>query len=140
MISPTKITHVLVEMDVDRIERSAAEAAKLLKVLANPNRLLILCHLAQGEKSVGQLEARMNLTQARLSQELARLRHDGLVRTRRDSRTIHYSIDDSRAESLIRHLYELFCAATPTEQACEGRTMPAGQGNGAGGLHPIRES
>jgi ArsR family transcriptional regulator, virulence genes transcriptional regulator len=118
-------------MDVDRIEQSAADAAKFLKAIANPRRLLILCHLAQGEKSVGQLEAQMNLTQPRLSQELARLRQDGLVCTRRDSRTIHYSIADSRAEILIGHLYELFCAAEPD---AAGRPTPARPGNSVGGL------
>jgi DNA-binding transcriptional ArsR family regulator len=102
-------------MDVDRIEHSAAVAAKLLKAIANQRRLLILCHLAQGEKSVGQLEAQMNLSQPRLSQELARLRQDGLVRTRRDSRTIHYTLVDGRAKKLIGHLYELFCAEAPAE-------------------------
>ena len=102
-------------MDVNRIERSAQEAAKLLKAISNPQRLLILCHLAEGEKSVGQIEAQMHIAQPRLSQQLARLRRDGLVRARRDSRTIYYALGDRRARQLIAHLYELFCAAAPAE-------------------------
>ena len=123
------------EMDLDRIERSAAEAARLLKAIANPRRLVILCHLAHGERSVGQLEAEMNLAQPRLSQELARLRQDGIVRARRDSRTIHYSLADGRAEILIGHLYELFCAGEPVAPAAAERPPPAGQRDEADGLH-----
>lgn len=119
-------------MDLDRIERSATDAAKLLKAIANPRRLLILCHLAQGEKSVGQIEAQMRLSQPRLSQELARLRQDGLVRTRRHSRTIHYSLADGRAEKLIGHLYELFCATEPGAPAAKERGQPEIPRNGAG--------
>lgn len=100
-------------MDIDRIEDSARAAARLLKALSNPQRLLVLCHLTQGEKSVGQLEAHMNIAQPRLSQQLARLRRDGLVQTRRDSRTIYYALGDPRAKALIGHLYDLFCAAPP---------------------------
>jgi DNA-binding transcriptional ArsR family regulator len=125
-------------MDVERVEQSAADAAKLLKAIANPRRLLILCHLAQGEKSVGELEAQMRVAQPRLSQELARLRQDGLVRTRRDSRTIHYSIADSRAESLIGHLYELFCAAEPA--TAKGPPAVASRTNGAGGFDLAEKS
>jgi DNA-binding transcriptional ArsR family regulator len=115
-------------MNIERVEQRAADAAKLLKAIANPRRLLILCHLVEGEKSVGQLRAQMRLPQPRLSQELSRLRQDGLVRTRRDSRTIHYSIADSRAESVIGHLYELFCAAEPaTAQPMPTRVATARQ-------------
>jgi ArsR family transcriptional regulator, virulence genes transcriptional regulator len=103
-------------MDVNRIEQSAREAAMLLKAISNPQRLLILCHLAEGEKSVGQIEAQMQIAQPRLSQQLARLRRDGLVRARRDSRTIYYALGDRRARQLIAHLYDLFCAA-PAEPA-----------------------
>ncbi len=112
-------------MDVDRIERNAQAAAKLLKAISNPQRLLILCHLAEGEKSVGQLEAQMNIAQPRLSQQLARLRQDGLVRARRDSRTIYYTLGDRRAKQLIFHLYELFCAAGATELAASNATREA---------------
>ena len=87
----------------------ATEAAALLKALGHEGRLMILCHLSEGEKSVTELENRLGLRQAAVSQQLARLRAEGLVACRRDGKTIYYSIADARVAQLIVTLYGLFC-------------------------------
>ncbi|MFA7602846.1 MAG: metalloregulator ArsR/SmtB family transcription factor [Novosphingobium sp.] len=86
----------------------AAEAAGVLKLLANEQRLLLLCRLAQGELSVGQLVELCDQSQSSVSQHLARLREGGLVRTRRDGTTIHYSLADESVRQLIDMLCERF--------------------------------
>ena len=88
----------------------AERACDFLKALTNPSRLMILCQLAEGEKSVGQLEELLRLRQPTLSQQLARLREDRLVETRRDGKTVHYRLASPEARRLIELLYELFCA------------------------------
>ncbi|MDE4144881.1 MAG: metalloregulator ArsR/SmtB family transcription factor [Pseudophaeobacter sp. bin_em_oilr2.035] len=87
----------------------AADAASFLKTLAHEGRLMILCHLGTGEKSVGELEALLNMRQAAVSQMLARLRDEGLVETRRDGKTIFYSLKDRNTEEIISLLYRQFC-------------------------------
>lgn len=100
---------------VDKLAISAAmaesvrEATGLLRALANENRLMILCMLADGEKSVGELEHLLDLRQPTVSQQLARLRGDGLVSTRRDGKAIYYSLDSTRARELIELLYRMYC-------------------------------
>lgn len=96
-------------MNSSEMKASAASASGFLRSLANPHRLLILCQLVEGEKSVGQLEELLHLRQAHLSQLLARLRRDGLVKTRRDSRTIFYRLDSPEAVAVLEVLYGLFC-------------------------------
>jgi ArsR family transcriptional regulator len=91
------------------MQRTAETAAEFLKALANRHRLLVLCYLSEGEKSVGELEALLGVRQPHLSQQLARLREDGLVRTRRDSRTIYYRLGSEAAERLVGVLHEIFC-------------------------------
>ncbi len=87
----------------------ATEAAAYLKTLAHEGRLMILCHLGTGEKSVGELEAMLNVRQAAVSQMLARLRDEQLVSTRRDGKTIYYSLADDKTSQVIGLLYSLFC-------------------------------
>ncbi len=87
----------------------ASGAASFLKTLAHEGRLMILCHLGTGEKSVGELEDLLSIRQAAVSQMLARLREEGLVATRRDGKTIYYSLADSNTEQVIALLYSLFC-------------------------------
>ncbi len=94
---------------MERLRSKAPEAAELLRQLANPNRLLILCHIAAEERSVGQLEADLGIKQPALSQQLAELRQSGLVKTRRQSRSIYYSIADAKAQAVMGMLYEIFC-------------------------------
>ena len=95
--------------DPDRMRAHAGEAAALLKAVSNENRLMVLCALAHGELSVGELLERVDLSQSALSQHLAVLRHGGLVTTRRESQTIYYALTDSRARQLIGHLHEMYC-------------------------------
>ena len=97
-------------MDVHALKEKSAQASRLLKSLANDRRLLILCHLSESEKSVGQLERLVDLSQSALSQHLARLRRDSLVKTRRDAQTIYYSISSPEAGAVLRTLYEIYCA------------------------------
>lgn len=87
----------------------ATNAAAYLKTLAHEGRLMILCHLGTGEKSVGELEDMLNVRQAAVSQMLARLRDEGLVSTRRDGKTIYYSLSDDKTNQVIGLLYSLFC-------------------------------
>ncbi|WP_171125925.1 MULTISPECIES: helix-turn-helix transcriptional regulator [unclassified Ruegeria] len=88
---------------------SAANAAAFLKALAHEGRLMILCHLGEGEKSVSELERLLDTRQAAVSQMLARLRGEGLVSTRREGKTIYYSLHDGNTTQVIGLLYDLFC-------------------------------
>jgi len=96
-------------IDIGDMERAASQASTLLRALGNGTRLMILCHLSQGEKSVGALQALLGVEQSPLSQHLARLRKDGLVATRREAQTIHYSIASDEAARVIATLYEIYC-------------------------------
>lgn len=87
----------------------AEEAATFLKALSHEGRLMILCYLSSGEKSVTELEQLLSSRQAAVSQQLARLRMEGLVSARRDGKAIYYSLSEPRAERLIGVLYEMFC-------------------------------
>jgi DNA-binding transcriptional ArsR family regulator len=85
------------------------EAVQLMKALANEHRLLILCNLAEGEKSVGELNERVPLSQSALSQHLSVLRRDGLVATRREAQTVHYRLTNGPARKVIAALHETYC-------------------------------
>ncbi|MEM9059181.1 MAG: metalloregulator ArsR/SmtB family transcription factor [Pseudomonadota bacterium] len=89
---------------------NARRATDFLKALSHEGRLLILCHLASGERSVTELEEFLSARQAAVSQQLARLREEGLVHARRDGKTIYYSLGDDRARRMIETLYDMFCA------------------------------
>lgn len=92
------------------LEANADEAARFLKLLANEQRLLILCHLVEnGEMTVNALADTVDLSQSALSQHLARLREDGLVKFRRDAQTLHYRVADPRAVKLLKTLKQVFC-------------------------------
>lgn len=91
------------------MEDSAREACDLLRALANETRLMILCMLADGEKSVGDMEEFLDMRQPAVSQQLARLRFDGVVDTRRDGKTVYYSLASSNAGRVIDVLYKLYC-------------------------------
>jgi DNA-binding transcriptional ArsR family regulator len=96
--------------EMDLLKDSAGDATRYLKALANQNRLLLLCNLIDGEKSVGELERVIGLRQPTLSQQLARLRSGNLVRTRRDAKSIYYSIADADIRAVLQVLYGKFCA------------------------------
>ncbi|MBI1338891.1 metalloregulator ArsR/SmtB family transcription factor [bacterium] len=93
---------------IEQLEPRAAEAARLLKLLANDQRLTVLCRLSAGELSVGELGAHVPLSQSALSQHLAKLRADGVVATRRDAQTIYYRLADPNAARIIGLLCELY--------------------------------
>jgi len=95
-------------MDVNEVERNIEVAVNLLKALSNERRLMVICALYKGEKSVGELEAIVGLSQSALSQHLARLRRDGLVDTRRDAQTIYYSINDRATKAILHTLYDIY--------------------------------
>ena len=97
------------DIALDLMTRNAHSAAQFLRCISNPHRLMILCHLTHGEASVGQLERELGIRQAHLSQQLARLRQDGLVTTRRDSRTIYYALGSDAARDVVGLIYRLFC-------------------------------
>lgn len=95
--------------ELDRMVGNAKRASDFLKALAHESRLMILCILAEGEKSVSELEEILNLRQPTVSQQLARLRADGLVSTRRDGKTIYYSLASDEARTVIGAIYDVFC-------------------------------
>ena len=95
---------------IQRLEKNATKACNLLGAMSNPSRLLILCQLAENEKSVGDLQPLIGLSQSALSQHLAVLREKRLVRTRRDGQQIFYSIASREAQALMHTLHEEFCA------------------------------
>ena len=97
-------------MNMQALTRRSEEVAELLKAMANSNRLLILCEINGGERSVSALESAIGLSQSALSQHLAKLRETGIVATRREAQTIFYSLADRRVEDLMGKLHELFCA------------------------------
>jgi len=94
---------------VRRMEKNATRACGVLGAMSNPSRLLILCQLAEGEKSVGELEPLIGLSQSALSQHLAVLRGKHLVRTRRNGQSILYSLASKEATALMHTVHEEFC-------------------------------
>jgi DNA-binding transcriptional ArsR family regulator len=99
--------------DLDRLRRASDAACRLMKVLSNPDRLLLLCQLTQGEKRVGELEALVGVSQPTLSQQLGVLREERLVNTRREGKHIYYEIASPQALAVLDVLFEQFCAAQP---------------------------
>ncbi|HEU4773712.1 MAG TPA: metalloregulator ArsR/SmtB family transcription factor [Lysobacter sp.] len=98
-------------IDPDAMRAHAGEAVRLLKALGNEKRLMLLCMLVEGEQSVGELNAHLDLSQSALSQHLALLREDGLVQTRREAQSIFYSLADGPARRIISTLHSIYCAA-----------------------------
>ncbi|WP_254871503.1 helix-turn-helix transcriptional regulator [Pseudooceanicola sp. HF7] len=94
----------------EEMAENAEKAAAFLKAMAHRGRLMILCHLSTGEKSVGELESLLGTRQAAVSQMLARLREEEFVSTRREGKTVFYSLADSNIKEIIGLLYRLFCA------------------------------
>ena len=95
--------------DMEKMVKNAQAASNFLKAISHEGRLMILCHLASGEKSVTELEDLLSARQAAVSQQLTRLRLEGLVTPRRDGKAIYYSLTDDRARQIIEVVYDLFC-------------------------------
>ena len=99
-------------LTIKQMQKNAAQAETLLKQLANANRLMVLCHLVSGEKTVSELAEAVGLSQSALSQHLAKLREDNLVRTRRDAQTIYYSVSHPQVLDMITFLNQLYSRKT----------------------------
>lgn len=97
------------DLDIERMRVAADRASDVLHILSNPDRLLLLCQLSQGEQSVSELEELLDIRQPTLSQQLGVLRNDGLVTTRRDGKRIYYSVADTKVLTLLNVLYDLYC-------------------------------
>ncbi|MFT4717388.1 MAG: DNA-binding transcriptional ArsR family regulator [Paracoccaceae bacterium] len=100
-------------MDIADLEENAAKACDLLKVMASQPRLMIMCHILEGEKSVQQLQREIGLSQSALSQQLAILRRQKLVNTRREAQSVFYSLASDEAKTIIATLYDLYCKPEP---------------------------
>ncbi len=98
------------KIDASLMHTAAGQASEMLKSLANPHRLMILCQLLEGERSVGDLAAFLDLRSSTVSQHLALLRRDALVAPRRDGQTIWYGIASAPAKKILETLFELYCA------------------------------
>ena len=97
-------------MSFTDLHEKADRVAERLSLMANAKRLLILCRLAEGEASVGEIQRHVGLSQSALSQHLARLRAAGIVATRREAQTIYYRLADPETEQMMAALYDVFCA------------------------------
>jgi ArsR family transcriptional regulator len=100
-------------IDPETLRRGAAQAVAALKVLANEERLLLLCQLSQGELCVGELEAQLGIRQPTLSQQLGVLRAEGVVSTRRQGKNIYYSVADAAMLDIVAVLHRLYCPKEP---------------------------
>jgi DNA-binding transcriptional ArsR family regulator len=104
-------------LDLDSMKTAAAQACRLMKVLSNPDRLMLLCQLSQGEKRVGELEEILGIAQPTLSQQLTVLREEELVTTRRDGKRIYYQIASPQALAVMQVLYAQFCSENSGDSA-----------------------
>lgn len=105
------------KMNLAELQTRAQHASALLKAMSNPVRLLVLCQLAEGEKSVGELEQVVDVSQSALSQHLALLRNRGLVKFRREGQTLYYSLAGAEAAALLAALYQIYCGRKPNRRA-----------------------
>ncbi|RLA43076.1 MAG: ArsR family transcriptional regulator [Gammaproteobacteria bacterium] len=96
-------------MDLELMRENAAQAAGLMKLLGHPHRMMILCELKQGECSVSELSEKIGIPQSPLSQHLARMRHEGVVTSRREAQTVYYSLVGQEVAAVVSLLYELYC-------------------------------
>jgi DNA-binding transcriptional ArsR family regulator len=99
-----------VQFDPQRMAIAAGKACELMKTLGHKDRLMVLCHLSSGEKSVGELATLLDIPQSPLSQHLARMRRESLVKTRREAQTIYYSIASEEAARIVALMHELYCS------------------------------
>lgn len=104
------ISGIVHRMEIEQLRENAAKAADILSVMSNPTRLLTLCYLCEGEKTVQQLQDHLGSRQSALSQHLAILRRENLVETRREGQNVHYSLVSPDAKKLILTLCEIYCS------------------------------
>ncbi len=96
-------------MNINEMRSNAEQVAELLKVMAHPQRLLVLCQLVNAEVGAGELQKHSNLSQSAFSQHLTVLRRHGLIKSRKEAQQVFYSLADPRASALIHKLYDIFC-------------------------------
>jgi len=108
--------------ELKRLVQRARKASDFLKALAHESRLLILCLLAERERTVGELEDFLSISQPTVSQQLARLRLDGLVDSRRDGKAVYYSLSDDTTRRFIGAIYDKFCKEDPTQNRIRRRS------------------
>ena len=106
---PERTPVAAVRFDLKAMRANAGQASQLLKALGNEKRLMVLCLLVEGERSVGELNARLDLSQSALSQHLAVLREEGLVQTRREGQSIFYSLPAGPAQRILETLHGIYC-------------------------------
>lgn len=99
-----------IQIDPRRMATAAQRASELMKTLGHKDRLMVLCHLSSGEKSVGELASLLDIPQSPLSQHLARMRKEHLVKTRREAQTIYYSVASGEAARIVALMHELYCS------------------------------
>ncbi|SIQ51490.1 transcriptional regulator, ArsR family [Rhizobium sp. RU20A] len=116
---------------LDAMQEKAAEAADFMRLFSTPSRLILLCHIADKERSVGEIQEALDFKQPALSQQLAELRQAGVVQTRRASRQIYYSIADDRVLAVMKMLMQVFCAADADAAASEAKPAAPRQGTSA---------
>ncbi len=117
-----QITDSLTTEEMDRIVQNATTASNFLKAVSHEGRLMILCHLISGEKSVTELEELLSARQAAVSQQLSRLRLEGLVIPRREGKVIYYRLADDRPKRILELVYDLFCTEPPAQQQATGES------------------
>ncbi len=122
-------------MNTEELQACARQACTLLKSIGNEHRLSILCELVRGERSVGELVRLVGLSQSALSQHLARLRRDNLVRTRREAQTIHYSLASDEALAVLDRLHALYCSGQQQPRV-GGHAEEHGSRGGVAAAHP----
>ncbi|TFI59739.1 ArsR family transcriptional regulator [Sphingomonas parva] len=119
-------------MNIEEMMHAVEQATELLKSLASRNRLLLLCHLVEGERSVGELARLIDARETAVSQQLALLRKDGLVRTRRNGQTIYYSLASAEAAKVIETLHGIYCGPLDEAAAVAGAAV-SGEAEEQGG-------
>jgi DNA-binding transcriptional ArsR family regulator len=103
-------------IDARRMAAAAQKASDLMKTLGHKDRLMVLCHLSNGEKSVGELAGLLDIPQSPLSQHLARMRKENLVQTRREAQNIYYSIASKEAAAMVSVMHDLYCGSNGIEK------------------------
>ncbi|HDB1439386.1 TPA: helix-turn-helix transcriptional regulator [Vibrio cholerae] len=100
---------ITIKIEMDEMKKNAEEVAELLRVMAHPDRLMVLCQLTQSEMGVGQLQQGSTLSQSAFSQHLTVLRKHGIIQARKESQQVFYRLADSRITALIQSLQNVFC-------------------------------
>ncbi|MGE6740494.1 metalloregulator ArsR/SmtB family transcription factor [Allorhizobium pseudoryzae] len=109
-------------LPLEMMQERSAEAAEFMRLFSTPTRLMLLCYIAGGERSVGDIQDELGLKQPALSQQLAELRTAGVVKTRRESRQIFYSVADDRVSAVMQTLFALFCPPDVQKQVVTSET------------------